>query len=75
MSVKKNLKNSTVKPSKPGLLLFFIFFNAKPNSEYKISPSYSFESLSDNSFSFSPRIYLLKRHFLNLIPYKDFYEN
>ena len=34
-----NLKNSTVKPSEPGLVLVFIFFNAKLASSSEISSS------------------------------------
>ena len=43
--------------------IIFHVFNAKPNSEYKISPSNFFESLSDNLFSFSPRIELIETSF------------
>ena len=36
--------------------IVFVFVNARPNQEYKISPSNSFESLSYNLFSCSLRI-------------------
>jgi hypothetical protein len=38
-SIQKNLKKSAVKPSDPGLLLFFMRFNADVNSGKLISPS------------------------------------
>ena len=45
-SLKKNLKNSTVKPSEPGLLLFFIFRSTLEISSAVISPSRLDDSIS-----------------------------
>ena len=47
-SFQKNFKKSTVKPSSPGLLSFFIFFKACVNSLHKISPSNFSASTFDN---------------------------
>ena len=55
-SDQKNLKNSVVNPSLPGLLPFFILFKADKISECVISLSRLEESFSDNRFVFSPNI-------------------